>query len=290
MKREGFCIPDRSITCTSCRIAVEELVQAAGLRSASRLLLSDTSLKHRPMPTYNLSAHVYCREFDDGAILLDLRSGRYLGINAHDLPMLKARVENWPSETKARVATGLARHCVGYTLTSELLARGTLTLRPTVIQRGFPPSPETSMTMTGRAISQHSGSFKQVLRLFLAMLQVRLLTGRGRLGPLLTWLERRQHGLPSTGAPDANGLEVLLSCHCRWRIWFYTAHNHCLFDSLVLSVFLTRNFVPCTFVIAVATRPFAAHAWVQIGNSVLNDTAEYAQLFQPLLGVGGGVV
>jgi hypothetical protein len=45
--------------------------------------------------------------------------------------------------------------------------------------------------------------------------------------------------------------------------------------------------VPCTFVIGVATRPFVAHAWVQIAGSVLNDTVEHVQDFAPILSVSG---
>ena len=71
------------------------------------------------------------------------------------------------------------------------------------------------------------------------------------------------------------------------RTWCYTAQRRCLFDSLVLSVYLTRGMVPCTFVIGVATKPFLAHSWVQIGEHVLNDTAEHTQDFKPILSIGG---
>ena len=70
------------------------------------------------------------------------------------------------------------------------------------------------------------------------------------------------------------------------RALCYTAQRRCLFDSLVLSVYLTREKIPCTFVIGVATKPFLAHSWVQIGESVLNDTAERVQDFKPILSVG----
>jgi hypothetical protein len=103
---------------------------------------------------------------------------------------------------------------------------------------------------------------------------------------MLNWLERRQRLLVSEMPPNTQELERLLCAHGRWRIWFYTAQNHCLLDSLVLSVFLTNRRVPSTFVIGVATKPFLAHAWVQIGDSVLNDTSEYTQMFSPLLAVG----
>jgi hypothetical protein len=71
------------------------------------------------------------------------------------------------------------------------------------------------------------------------------------------------------------------------RTWCYTAQRRCLFDSLVLSIYLTRGMVPCTFVIGVANKPFLAHAWVQIGESVLNDTAEHVHNFKPILSIGG---
>jgi hypothetical protein len=46
--------------------------------------------------------------------------------------------------------------------------------------------------------------------------------------------------------------------------------------------------VPCTFVIGVATKPFLAHSWVQLGEYVLNDTTERVQDFMPILSIGGG--
>ena len=71
------------------------------------------------------------------------------------------------------------------------------------------------------------------------------------------------------------------------RIWCYTARQRCLFDSLVLTVYLTKAKIPCTFVIGVASKPFLAHSWVQIGDSVLNDTAEHTQNFKTILSIGG---
>jgi hypothetical protein len=54
-----------------------------------------------------------------------------------------------------------------------------------------------------------------------------------------------------------------------------------------LTVYLTKAKIPCTFVIGVASRPFLAHSWVQIGDSVLNDTAEHTQNFKTILSIGG---
>lgn len=79
----------------------------------------------------------------------------------------------------------------------------------------------------------------------------------------------------------------MLNSFLRLRLFFYTAHRRCLFDSLVLTAFLTKTGVPCTFVIGVSTKPFLAHAWVQIGETVLNDTAEHIQMYTPIFSVDG---
>ncbi len=63
--------------------------------------------------------------------------------------------------------------------------------------------------------------------------------------------------------------------------------SRCLFDSLVLTVYLTKGMVSCVLVIGVTSKPFLAHSWVQIGESVLNDTAEHVQTFEIILSVGG---
>ena len=67
------------------------------------------------------------------------------------------------------------------------------------------------------------------------------------------------------------------------RIWFYTAREQCLLDSMILAVFLTKSRVPCRFVIGVVTKPFSAHAWVEIGDAVANDVIDHAQDYLPIL-------
>lgn len=239
------------------------------------------------------SAHVYCRELEGGAILLDLRSGIYLGINAGDVTGLKGRIANWPTSRRSEThdvcpaipAAQAANHPADR-LIADLLERQILTALTPAATKNCPPIPLRSVTMTGRAISRRHVSLRRAFQLTLALLIVRIRTRRGRLEPLLNWLECRQHRLDEPTAPAAGDLEALLSSHCQWRIWFYTAHNHCLLDSLILSVFLTHYRVPSTFVIGIATKPFHAHAWVQIGECVLNESAEHVQMFVPILAVG----
>jgi Transglutaminase-like superfamily len=117
-----------------------------------------------------------------------------------------------------------------------------------------------------------------------ALILVAVRCRRTGLEAMLGRLRREQRSLrnnnillSSTQAAD------LVAAFCRLRIWFYTAHRRCLFDSFVLAAFLIRQRVSCSFVIGVSTKPFRAHAWVQIGQFVLNDTAEHVQTFAPIL-------
>lgn len=69
------------------------------------------------------------------------------------------------------------------------------------------------------------------------------------------------------------------------RPLLFTAHDRCLHDSLALVNFLASESVSATWVIGVRTDPFAAHAWVQTGDLVLNDQHEHVRRFRPIVTV-----
>jgi hypothetical protein len=50
--------------------------------------------------------------------------------------------------------------------------------------------------------------------------------------------------------------------------------SRCLFRSLTLLTMLQRRGIPHTLVIAVRPRPFAAHAWVEVGTEAVLPDAE----------------
>jgi hypothetical protein len=69
----------------------------------------------------------------------------------------------------------------------------------------------------------------------------------------------------------ADEIRQLTGAFLRIRPWFYTALDECLFDSFVLTNFLSRYGCAPYLVIAVAAKPFAAHCWVQFGDCALNE-------------------
>jgi hypothetical protein len=235
---------------------------------------------------YFLSAHAYICAFLDGAIILDLSSGNYLGIDAEHLENLRAYVSNWPDSGRDDRGAGRRHSVTSESLVSDLLQRGILTESATSRQRVAARKCVSAIAITdGRQILRRV-SLRETVQFSIAFLIV-LFCHRRRLQSLLAWFRRRQSAI-HRDRPTATieiGTERLAS-FIKLRLWLYTANRRCLFDSLVLSVFLTREMVPCTFMIGVSTKPFLAHSWVQIWEYVLNDTAEHVQQFKPILSVG----
>jgi Transglutaminase-like superfamily len=240
-----------------------------------------------PSPCF-LSAHAYVCEFDDGAIILDLRSDAYLGIDAEHLNKLRTRIGNWPDAHRHDQEAERQGTSESDSLIASLISRGILTASPTSRQLSPILNPTMALTIESFAEARPRVSLTHVVQFAVALLVVVLRLRRNRLPDLVDWLRRRQSSIHRARSVTRENAARRLASFLWLRTWCYTAQRRCLFDSLILSVYLTKGLIPCTFVIGVATKPFLAHSWVQIGESVLNDTAEHVQDFKPILGLGGG--
>lgn len=249
---------------------------------------ADTDLEETgTRPAYFLAEHAYCCEFDDGAIILELRSGTYVGVHAQYLPSIRSRVHNWPDSSRS-VRTDIS---LGDTdseaVVADLLKRKILTNAVTPTRRVVAPAARTGLTVTAAMQATKFPPLLAIHRFIGALLRTLLWHGDCRLALLLAWIQRKQREINKKVKPtDPRRLLQTVMNFLRLRLWFYTADQHCLFDSLVLAGYLTSHAIECTFIIGVSTKPFTAHAWVQIGELVLNDTAEHVQTFTPILVVG----
>lgn len=249
-----------------------------------------TANGHRPecsaLGACYISAHARCCEFEDGAIILDLRGDNYVGIDALHLCNFRARIENWPTSDLSARKAECNNESASESLTAELLARGILTNSPTPRQPIHVRIGTTALTFVTPGEERRPIPFLHLAQFSIAFLLVLLRLRLKGLESLLEWIGRRQTSIHHTHPIPREATVERLASFLWSRTWFYTAQRRCLFDSLVLSVYLSRAMIPSTFVIGVATKPFLAHAWVQIGESVLNDTAEHIQNFTPILHVG----
>ena len=62
--------------------------------------------------------------------------------------------------------------------------------------------------------------------------------------------------------------------------------GHELRDSCVLLRFLQRSGLDARWVFVVRTWPFAAHCWLQLEDTVLDDMVERLAAYEPILAVG----
>jgi hypothetical protein len=237
--------------------------------------------------TYFLCDQAYCCEFEDGAIILDMRKTAYLGIDAQNLPHLRACVQNWPKSQRCDADDTCAGTPAFEKLAADLLARGILTTMRTNTRSLEFAHPTTAMANIEWGAAPRPVPATRLLPFVASLLWVLWGCRAHRLASLLGWIRCHQASIHRDEKSSSRCVDgELLRSFWRRRILFYTAYRHCLFDSLVLSVFLTRRMVPCTLMIGVSTKPFAAHAWVQAGDCVLNDTVEHVLTFTPILAVG----
>src|SRR5258708_36263188 len=99
------------------------------------------------LPPYFLSAHSYCCELEDGAIILELVTGAYVGVHAEHLADLRICVRNWPNSREADPDVTPEICAASERLIGALLARGILTTSPTSRRSSHIPVPSAALTI-----------------------------------------------------------------------------------------------------------------------------------------------
>jgi hypothetical protein len=235
------------------------------------------------MHDYRLAGDVYMAQVEDGVVFLNLNAGKYMGISTSQVEALRRHVRDWPA-TDDRVSAKESRPTPQpFRLISQLVDAGILTC-----SKATPKAPTPSSIIAARSYSSWHGSPahvtpRDVMLLVATMVSVALLLRIGKLKFIVSLLQRSSARAREAPDPGALRTHRVLASFFALRPWFYTARENCLFDSLVLRLFLAKSGVSCAFVIGASTRPFRAHAWVQILDCVVNDNAERVLEFTPML-------
>jgi len=82
--------------------------------------------------------------------------------------------------------------------------------------------------------------------------------------------------------PHDNRLSATAAAFAQLR-YVATAHDRCLTRSIALASRLFAQGVSAELMLGVQLRPFAAHAWVQAGDRLLNDRVDVVRDFTPIL-------
>lgn len=85
---------------------------------------------------------------------------------------------------------------------------------------------------------------------------------------------------PRPAAPERLAAEA---ARFRRLLPYVPFQGECLFRAFMLKAYLARAGLGAALVIGVQTWPFQAHAWLQAGPLVLDDTVEHVRAFTPIL-------
>lgn len=96
----------------------------------------------------------------------------------------------------------------------------------------------------------------------------------------LVGLER--HKRQMRRRPDAEAAAQQVANAFRGAGLYATTRLHCLSHSIAVAHALLAQGAPALLVIGVRTRPFGAHAWVQLGELVVNDSIDNVRDFTPI--------
>jgi hypothetical protein len=227
-----------------------------------------------------LARHVYASVNEDGAVLLDLRADRYLGLDRVQSAVLGQCVEDWP----CRGGTGDADPREAEAFTKALLEQGILTTREHCGRSAAPPRvPRVEAQLYEWDSTEPRNISAADVGAFIVAFTGAMTTLHGQpLEQIVRRVEQRKR-TSACEAPDSSALRDLTGTFRALRPFFYSARERCVLDSLVLLEFLAKRNLYPVWVIGVKANPFSAHSWVQTEHYVLNGAAGYVRAFAPIL-------
>jgi hypothetical protein len=244
-----------------------------------------------PTASFTVASHVHVCVTGDGSVLLDLKRDKYLGLGKRDTELLAVAIGSWPKPQWDRTETQpTSDAAVAYTdeLCRSLAADGLLI---SGVCDGAQAAGEPPINMKREWISvgdELEVESKMTVR-HVANFVVAYLWARCSLAcrPFFDTVEvMRVEKARCGGGIDLNEMlkmAALVGVFRQLRPLVFAAEGRCLLHALTLTRFLNRyGFYP-EWVIGVATQPWAAHAWVQCGNYLLDTNPEKVCRYTPIM-------
>ncbi len=232
-----------------------------------------------------LADGIHVGTLHNGVIFLDLRANRYFAIPLEYVQTLNDCLEGFSA---LNFDGSIARPGIddSKAIIESLIARRALTR---FRERGRPAKPAISKAMRavppGRSRETPAKiRFQHITAFAAAYIPVVAGLKCNRLSQIISSL-REFHSSVETLSCDGvwDYLLELLEIFRLLRTLVYTAENRCLFNALVLTRFLNQFGMAPRFYIGVHATPFFAHAWVEVGDFVVDDRLESLQGLTPLL-------
>lgn len=230
---------------------------------------------------YYLSPNMYVCVAAGQIVILDLRRDRYLSLDADASMLLRAHIDLLSSkdgllqtDPEAGIGEILSRLAVNGIL-STVAPRAAdddrhPLLAPTSAIAPRPP-------FRGNVSAHHAARYVASVISAKSALRMRTLYG-------IVLRERRRTTAPSSAGGTFDPVRVALLCsvYSRLRV-IATGPRQCLFDSLALKLFLAKYGLFPQWIFGVRLRPFAAHCWLQHGDTLVNDSLDFVRRFTPIM-------
>jgi hypothetical protein len=238
------------------------------------------------MKTLHLRRDVYACQTDDGAVFMDLRTGQYFGLDLEATTAIAPHIADWANKIGSAsrgdeaASAGRCAGVIDFLVNDADLLTDTLELGRA--SEPFPLRQTGAMPFRGNIVPRPRIRGLHVVAFCSAYLRATIDIKCRIFAAAVRRVQARKsgHARPVAIQPGTPELVRVF----RWlRPFFYTTRENCLFDSLVLIEFLARFEVFPNWVIAVRTRPFAAHSWVVDDGLLLNERLEAAEEFFPIL-------
>jgi len=215
-------------------------------------------------------------------VFLDLRRDRYLAISFAERASLLGRVRGW---REAEVPAHGAYDSASEEALKTMLKHGLLTVDSRRGKAAASPSvePVHGVLVTDDYDLHIPSVTGYAARFLIACTRAQLALRLRSLERVVNSVQRRKKRAWNIAPLSLDRERELVATFLRLRPLAYTARDACLFDSLALLTFLAMHGSFPTWVIGVATTPFAAHSWIQRCGFVFNGDAEYVRQFKPIL-------
>lgn len=236
---------------------------------------------------YWMPPHVRVCGTATGAVVLDLKRNRYLGLGrkeAHTLLALESGAA-CTTVTMTDPPEVLAPHSM-QRIADHLVEIGLLSSHPPTDPAIAPGEIDLNgpLTSIGHEINRSArmglGHVSNFLR---ACAWARKAIRSRTLYAVASEISAGK--LRHPGGFEAQRAVNLVGVFRRLRPFAFTAKDQCLFHALALTRFLSFYQVFPTWVIGVRARPWAAHSWVQQGSLLLDANPEHVCEYTPILTV-----
>lgn len=244
---------------------------------------------------YRIADDAYMTVVEDVAVFLDLKSDTYIALDPLETSALLSVLSVGQEGMHSSAVSALKRKRHGapsnaidpQEVVQKLQSAGLLTITPktgnkAVLQTVHIPQDDLSGHRLGKRPAIKA---KHVAMFFWSCLKAHLKLRLTSTKTAVRSVENRKKRYAASSKNDPETVRTYVEIFKRLRPLFFTAHNHCLFDSLALIEFMALAGIYPIWVFGVHIGPFGAHCWVQDEHFVYNEHLDQAHFFTPIMAI-----